>query len=84
MKSFSLSAVAMSLLAATVVQAAPAEGLEPRQFCPPGFGFPYWGEHYCNVPRYGANGCAPCGGQRPECINGLCCVNVKDGGIGGC
>ncbi len=80
MKFLGLSAVAMSLLAATGAQAAPAaEGLAPRQYCPPGYDFPYWGEHYCNVPKYGANGCAIECGLRPECFNGLCCVNVKDG-----
>lgn len=81
MKFLGLGAVAMSLLAATVVRAAPAaEGLAPRQYCPTGYGIADWGESYCNVPKYGGNGCAPKCGTRPQCINGLCCVNVKDGG----
>jgi hypothetical protein len=82
MKIFGLGTVAMSLLAATTVQAAPApEGLAPRQYCPPGFSFPFWADNnYCNVPRWGGNGCRRECGVQPQCINGLCCVDNRDGG----
>ena len=86
MKFLSHGSVAVSLLAATLVQAAPAaEKLMARQNdpthpeCPTGFSLPSYGSRTCTSDALGM--CALVCSVRPQCINGHCCVSAKDGGV---
>ncbi len=79
MKFLGLGSVAVNLLAATLVQAAPAaENLMPRQDnpshpeCPTGMSPPIHGSTACGSA--GLQLCSRFCGILPQCIGGRCCV----------